>query len=518
MPHFLGLDSSTQSLSAMILDTDSNEIIWDHTINYGSDLAEFNSPNGFLHNDDPLVKCSDPLMWLAAIDRLFEAAKTASIDLSLIEGICGSGQQHGSVYLNEAFFEGISLDGPETLAEQMRPCVSRHEAPIWMDSSTSVECQEISTAAGGDERLVEISGSRAIERFTGPQIRKFYKNNAKAYDDTRRIHLVSSFICSIMSGTDASIDFGDGAGMNLLDIAEGQWSDTLVEATAPDLKEKLPTVVNSGSLVSTVSTYFVENYGFNSHCEVYTFSGDNPCSLVGMGASTPGTAVISMGTSDTFFAAMSRPVTDPQGYGHVFGNPAGGFMSLIAFKNGSLAREKVLEKFDLSWAQFETAILSDTAAGNSGNMMLPFYEPEITPNTQTARVELHGDAAFTNWENASATVRAIVEAQALNIKIHSAWIGETPTTIRVTGGASQNDGILQIFADVFQAELQRLAIGNSAALGAALMAANANGAAWTELIAQFSKTDPATIKPNPTNKELYQEMEKRFKQFISEGS
>ena len=43
-------------------------------------------------------------------------------------------------------------------------------------------------------------------------------------------------------------------------------------------------------------------------------------SLVGCGAEKPGTAVVSLGTSDTFFAAMDEFRTDPDGYGHVFGN------------------------------------------------------------------------------------------------------------------------------------------------------------------------------------------------------
>jgi xylulokinase len=69
-----------------------------------------------------------------------------------------------------------------------------------------------------------------------------------------------------------------------------------------------------------------------------------------MGATTPGNVVISLGTSDTFFAAMPGPKTDPGGFGHVFGNPAGGFMSLICFRNGSLAREALRDRLGLDWS------------------------------------------------------------------------------------------------------------------------------------------------------------------------
>ena len=129
--------------------------------------------------------------------------------------------------------------------------------------------------------------------------------------------------------------------MNLLNLVSGDWDQDLLEATAPDLRGKLPPAQPSATVAGKVSGFFVEKYGLNPGCEVVLFSGDNPCSLVGMGASRPGKVVISLGTSDTLFAAMPEPRTDPKGFGHVFGNPMGGFMSLICFLNGSLARERV---------------------------------------------------------------------------------------------------------------------------------------------------------------------------------
>jgi xylulokinase len=248
-----------------------------------------------------------------------------------------------------------------------------------MDSSTSAECREIAAAAGGDARVVAISGSRAIERFSGPQIRKFWKSEPQAYEATQEIQLVSSFMASVLTGTSAPIDFGDGAGMNLLDLSELGWSPALLDATAPGLKNRLAPPVPSSTRVGTIAEYFVEKYGFRSGTPVVAFTGDNPSSLVGMGATEPGTAVISMGTSDTVFAAMSAPRTDPRGFGHVFGNPAGGFMCLICFANGSLAREKVAARVGLDWPGFERAILEQTRPGNGGALLLPYFVPEMTP-------------------------------------------------------------------------------------------------------------------------------------------
>ena len=128
------------------------------------------------------------------------------------------------------------------------------------------------------------------------------------------------------------------AGMNLLNLREMDWDPDITEFTAPGLKGKLPPVATG--VAGDLSPYF-EKYGLKAGIPVAVWTGENPASLVGTGAWRSGVAVISLGTSDTFFAALESFKTDPEGYGHVFGNPAGGFMSLSCFTNGSLARDKV---------------------------------------------------------------------------------------------------------------------------------------------------------------------------------
>src|SRR5690606_31431483 len=292
----------------------------------------------------------------------------------------------------------------------------------------------------------------------------------------------SSFMASLLAGKSVPIDLGDGAGMNLLDLASASFSQKMLDATAPELRARLKGPVPSQEQVGVVADYFVKKFGFRTNVPIYAFTGDNPSSLIGMGASEPGTAVVSLGTSDTVFAAMRHPRTDPQGFGHVFGNPAGGFMCLICFANGSLAREKVAEQAGYDWQSFARAILEETAPGNGGNLMLPFFVPEMTPKVLKPEVRRFGSPDFVAGNDKKALARAVVEAQALSMQHHSRWIGETPTRLLVTGGASKNRGILQVLADVFEAEIRTLSVGNSSALGGALRAAQAALAcSWAEL-------------------------------------
>src|SRR5688500_7686601 len=101
---------------------------------------------------------------------------------------------------------------------------------------------------------------------------------------------------------------------------------------------------------------------------------------------------------------MREPRVDAGGTGHVFGAPTGDFMGLTCFSNGSLARERIRDDYGMTWADFSAA-LERTPPGNGGAMMLPWFQPEITPAVAHAGVHREqldaGDAA--------ANVRAVVE-------------------------------------------------------------------------------------------------------------
>ncbi len=512
---FLGLDSSTQSLTAVIIDPASGKITCQLSVNFGTDLPQYGSPSGFIPGGADGEVHANPLMWLEALDLLFLRLKEQT-DLSNVRMIAGSGQQHGSVYLDATFDDRLgALNAAQTLVAQLSPALTRATSPIWMDTSTGAECTEITAALGGPGEVCKRTGSTAIERFSGPQIRRFFKTDPAAYERTARIHLVSSFVASVIAGKSVPIDFGDGAGMNLLNLATQNWDTDLMAATAPELSARLLPPALATSVQGEVSAYFVEKFGLSAECRTALFTGDNPASLVGMGATTPGNVVISLGTSDTFFAAMPGPKTDPNGFGHVFGNPAGGYMSLICFRNGSLAREALRDQLGLDWSAFDSEALATTLGSAGENLMLPFFGPEITPRHNFSGPVLKGSPAFESGAEPALQVRALLEGQFLNMRLHSKWMEVKTERIRLTGGASKNDGIAQLVADVFQSPIERLDVSNSAALGAALIAAAADGHDMSALQEVFCKASPgSSLQPDTALAATYQDSLGRFKALL----
>ncbi len=462
---------------------------------FDDSLPQYGTRHGVLPTEDPSVAVSPPAMWAEALELMFAALASSGHDLSTLRAISGAAQQHGSVYL--------AADGS----------FSRSVAPIWMDTSTRDECLEITQALGGAAALAARTGSRAFERFTGPQIRKFFETDPHGYAETARVHLVSSFLASELIDAEAPLDPGDASGMNLMDLSTGSWWPDAVEATAPGLATRLPMIVPAGTIIGTLAPRWQARFRLPA-ARVVVWTGDNPSSLIGTGLIEEGRVGVSLGTSDTIFGLMREPRVDAGGTGHVFGAPTGDYMGITVFKNGSLARETVRDTYGLDWPGVSAALRA-TPPGNHGRLMLPWFEPEITPDMPTPGVHRRDlDPA-----DAAANVRAVLEAQMMAMANHSAWMGVDVRDIHATGGAAVNNDILQIMADVFNATVRRFHVGNSACLGGALRAWHADAASsshplsWHDVTCDLAQPTGQVFAPRPDAVSVYRDLRAQYAAF-----
>ncbi|SHJ20767.1 xylulokinase [Rubritalea squalenifaciens DSM 18772] len=499
---YLGLDCSTQSLSAIIIDAENGEIIHETSVNFEQDLSQYKTTHGFVRGTEPDEFFSDPLMWVDALDLLFRRMQEQNAPLHRVKVISGSGQQHATVYLKDCFHSSLATLTPNlSLREQLIGCFSRPVSPIWLDGSTRRECNEIIEAIGGNEVSISTTGSAVTPRFSAAQIRKYSRQYSERWDETTTIHLASSFLASILCGKSVAIDYGDGAGMNLMNLETLSWDPTMANATHEGTLDRLPPLAATTTIAGKISSYFSSKYGFSPNTQCCLWSGDNPCSLVGMGVVRPGTWIISLGTSFTLFSALKEPHTDPQGYGHVFGNPIGGYMALSCFKNGALACVALKEHLGISWEEFDQAL--HKLPSEDEIPALPFYETEITPPARAV-------------DQSSTTPRTLVDGQFLNMKHHSEWLGELPETILVTGGVSRSNSVCQTIANIFQRPVQRISTSSSASLGAALIAAHTDGHDIDFLTELFCDPSSKFCEPNPTVCETYEKLTQKFLASLSD--
>ncbi|XP_030624429.1 xylulose kinase isoform X2 [Chanos chanos] len=441
---YLGFDFSTQQLKVLAID-ERLEVIHQNNVLFDSELPEFRTQGGVHVHGDRLTVTSPVRMWVKAVDLILQKMKNNGFDFSNVKALSGSGQQHGSVYWKKGARQVLNyLDPEKPLHDILQDSFAVQDSPVWMDSSTTAQCHNLEAAVGGAQKLADITGSRAYERFTGNQIAKIYKTKPEEYNQTERISLVSSFASSLFLGDYAGIDYSDGSGMNLMDIFSKQWSEPCLKATAPQLRDKLGDPVASTAVLGPVSCYYAKRYGFPNDCKVVAFTGDNPGSLAGMKLKE-GDIAVSLGTSDTVFLWIKEP--KPAVEGHILCNPVDcqSYMALICFKNGSLTRERIRnERAQGSWELFSNALRS-SPMGNNGNIGIYFDAMEITPPAVGVhRFDQHNKRVESFSEEVE--IRALVEGQFLAKRVHAENLGYKiipGTRVLATGGASANKHILQ---------------------------------------------------------------------------
>ena len=102
--------------------------------------------------------------------------------------------------------------------------------------------------------------------------------------------------------------------------------------------------------------------------------------------------------------------------------------------------------------------------------------------------------------------------------IHSAWMGVKTTEVYATGGASGNRAILQILADVNNADVYQFEVAASAALGAALRAyhgarkAEGRECPWPEITAGFAEPRAdSRVSPSPEHVARYARLKEIYR-------
>ena len=179
----------------------------------------------------------------------------------------------------------------------------------------------------------------------------------------------------------------------------------------------------------------------------------------------------------------------------------------------------VRDAYGLDWPGFSD-MLKDTPPGNGGKLLLPWFAPEIVPTVLTPGVKRRELDPL----DVPGNCRAVVEAQMMSMRIHSEWMGIRPEQIYATGGASSNQEILQVMANVHACPVYQFTSTNGASLGAALRAAQAclgdagSAPAWRETVKGF--TDPiegSQVRPQSGAVAVYDDLVKAYAAFENEN-
>ena len=488
---FAGVDVSTQGQKIVIIDLEKRSVIYSDSINYDIDLPKYNTLNGVLKDTDFGVSESNPNMWIDSLHLLFERLKTSSDIIQSIKSISIAGQQHGLV--------AIDKDGN----------LAKTTSKLWNDFSTAKECEILTKEIGGSEQMITEVANSQRTGYTASKIFHMYRNERELYDKTDHFLLVHNYINWYLTGGKIAMEEGDASGTGIWDPVTKTWSKNLMNIISDDLVSKLPIVASATKSIGYISNSLANQYGFDLECRIDAGSGDNMYSALGTGNIEPGTVTISLGTSGTAFTILDQPFVDKDGEIACFCDSTGKYLPLLCISNMAGGYNTFLEENNLSHADFE-ALLTQTPPGNNGNIIIPWYSGERTPDIPEACPIYFG---FQYEEmNIKSIARGLIEGHVLNLFAGFSKMPVKPDIIHLTGGLSQSKSWCQMIADIFDCETVPVK-GEGAALGAAIHAAwvwkNENGLSCdlAQLVNPFIIFEEGLrCKPDKKNVKVYQNL------------
>ena len=521
----LGLDASTQSLSAAIVDIETGDKPFEHSLDYRQDsrLNDFGIRSDYIipprvegEADQP------PEMFWAALDAMFNDIRTAGISLADVVVINNSGQQHGHVYLNKSAKDLFPQlwqkgSGEKDLLNLLGGSLAYLSSPIWMTSNTVTQTEHVRATVGGKENMIRLSGSDAPLRFTGTVIRRVAEQFPETYTATENVQLISSLIPAILTGdSKVPIDCGNACGMSLMDYRSREWSVELIEATSQGLpggfatfSKKLPDLVPPYVIVGNIALYFVEKYGLLPNCKVVAGSGDNPQAKVLVAGD-----LLSLGTSFVNMVSSDGKTLDMEGLANGMYDGIGRPFMFGCRTNGAMVWDEIRALHNLSKEDYEPAEEALRRI-DSGSSVL-FWQPKNESFPPSGSFDL---IRITHPEpTLESDYSGIIDSSLAAVYVHSeAFTIANQESLYVTGGATESPGIMGRAAAIWNRKVVPIEKGGPA-LGAAVAGAYAtcksnNIAFDVEQFSQKILKRGKSIAPNPEEVAAYHNPNGYLEQF-----
>jgi glycerol kinase len=349
-------------------------------------------------------------------------------------------------------------------------------AIVWQDTRTADLCAELS---GEADRLRTRTGLPVATYFSGPKIRWLLESEGledRAEAGELAAGTVDSWLAWNLTGRHVS-DVTNASRTLLFDLASCDWAEDLASAVGVPM-QVLPEVVDSVGEVGTCG-------GLLDGVPLTAILGDQQAALFGQVCFEPGEAKNTYGTGN--FMLMNT--------GHEAVASRAGLLTTVAYRSagqpavfaleGSIAVTGSL----VQWLRDNLGIIDDTAAveqlargveDNGDVYFVPAFSGLFAPHWRPdARGVIVG---LTGYANKGHLARAALEATAYQtrdvLEAMTSDSGVELTELRVDGGMTANDLLMQFQADILGVDVVRPEVTETTALGAAYAAGMAVGV-WT---------------------------------------
>ncbi|MEU7581581.1 xylulokinase [Streptomyces sp. NPDC041068] len=339
-PLVVGVDSSTQSTKALVVDVATGQVVADGQAPHRVSTGEYRE--------------SDPQEWwdalCAALQQCGGAAREAT-------AISIGGQQHGLVALDK---EG----------RPVRPAL------LWNDVRSAPQARGLVDRLGGPKAWADRVGSVPGPSFTVTKWAWFAEHEPGAARTTAAVRLPHDYLTERLTGL-GTTDRGDVSGTGWWASASETYDEEILGMVGLD-PALLPRVARPGEVVGTVR--HSGELPFSKGTLVAPGTGDNAAAALGLGLH-PGTPVLSLGTSGTVYAVSRHRPADPTGTVAGFADAHGAWLPLACTLNCTLAVDRVAALLGLEREAVEPG---------GSVAFLPYLDGERTPNLPHSSGLLHG--------------------------------------------------------------------------------------------------------------------------------
>ena len=304
------------------------------------------------------------------------------------------------------------------------------------------------------ERLIVLTGNRALTGFTAPKLLWLRRHEPDVYGQIRHVLLPKDYVRLRLTGEHA-IDAADASGTLLFDVSGRRWSSEVCDALEIPL-EWLPPAHESTEVAG---------------------AGAQAAAALGVGIAATGPVSVVLGPSGVVFAVLPAYAPDPQARVHTFCHAVPGTWHAMGVMLSAAGSASWLRSaLGASYAELDAGA-ERWEPGAEGLLFAPYLAGERTPYPDP-----DARGAFTGLSlrhDRGALWRAMLEGVAFGLRdslelLHG--LGVRPDVGRVSGGGARSELWLRIVASVLQLPLERMETEEGSAFGAALLAGVRSGA------------------------------------------
>jgi xylulokinase len=382
----------------------------------------------------------------------------------------------------------------------------------WLDLRCTPDVEALEHELGA--RLVELSGCPAMVNH-GPKVRWWRRQRPDAFANTAKFIVPSGYVAGRLAGLDAREAFVDRTYLHFTGLADaraGTWSEELAEVIGVPM-EKLPRIVEPAGEVGRLTAAGARDCGLREGTPVAAGLGDTAASVLGAGVVASGQVLDVAGTAAVLSASGTEFVPDVEHRTLIVmrGALEGQWVSLAYLSAGSLLEwvgQMLWDRGEGDAPDFDELARASRAApaGSEGLVFIPHVDGRLLPSRPQMRGAWTG---LTRHHRRPHMVRSVLEGVAYEYAHYLRILRELHPEIdlrevRVVGGGARSDTWNAIKASALDVPYVRLARGEFACWGAALVAGAAVGL-YDDLGAAAARAAEVDCRfqPDPAEHEVY---------------